>query len=64
MVAAALDLIFAHSFRLQVKNCKKMSSFLELIWAYLCILIIKEDILILGEGSTQGLDDTTLRKEA
>ena len=40
-----------------------MSLFLELIWAYLCILIIREDILILGEGLTQGSDDTTLTAE-
>ena len=32
--------------------------FLELIWAYLCILI-----LILGEGPIQGLDHTTLTAE-
>ena len=37
----------------------KISLFLELICAHLCILIIKINILILGEGSTQGLDDTT-----
>ena len=42
----------------------KMSLFFELIWAYLYILIIKKDILILGEGPKQGLDDTKLTTEA
>ena len=38
-----------------------MLLFLELIWAHVCILIIiKEDILILGIG----LDDTMLTAEA
>ena len=41
----------------------KMSLFLELIWAHLYILVIKKDILILGEGPTQGLDDTILTAE-
>ena len=34
-----------------------------LIWAYLCILIIKKDILILGKGPTQELEDPTLTLE-
>ena len=39
--------------------------FLELIWVHLCILIIKiKNILILGEGPAQILDDTTLTAEA
>ena len=37
--------------------------FLELLWAHLCILIEK-NVLILGEGPTQGLDDTALTAEA
>ena len=32
--------------------------------AHLCVLIISEDILILGERPIQGLDDTTLTAEA
>ena len=36
----------------------------ELIWGHLCILIIKKDILILGESLKQRLDDTTLTAEA
>ena len=39
---------------------QNMSLFLELIWAHLCILIIKNDISILGERPRQGSDDTTL----
>ena len=39
--------------------------FLELIWAHLCILIIKvKKILILGKGPTQGLDDPIVTAEA
>ena len=44
---------------------EKMSLFLELIWAHLCISIIKnKDILILGEGPAKELDDTTSTAEA
>ena len=44
---------------------EKMSLFLELIWAHLCISIIKnKGILILGEGPAKGLDDTTSTAEA
>ena len=46
-----------------MESLEKMSLFLELIWAHLCILI-KKDILILREGPTKGLDDTTLTSEA
>ena len=42
----------------------EFSLFLELIWAHLCILIIREKILNLGEGLAQGLDDTTFTAEA
>ena len=43
-----------------------MLSFLELIWAHLCILIIKEKILkdILREGKKRRLDGTTCTAEA
>ena len=39
---------------------------LELIWAHQCLLITKKkkDILILGKGPTQGLDDTKLTVKA
>ena len=33
-----------------------------LIQAHLCMLIRKKDILVIGEGSTQGLDDTTIKQ--
>ena len=42
---------------------EKMSLLLELIWAHLCMMIIrnlKEDIFILGERAAQRLYDTTL----
>ena len=32
--------------------------------AHLCILIIKKDILILGKGLKQRLDDTTIKVKA
>ena len=41
-----------------------MSLFLELILAHLCILIIKEKKLTLGEGPSQGLDNTRLTAES
>ena len=42
-----------------------MSLFLELICVHLYILIIKKDILIVGEGTKQKInDDTTLTAEA
>ena len=45
-------------------NGVKVSLFLELILAHLCILIIKKKgIFIPGEGPTQGLHDTTLTPE-
>ena len=41
-----------------------MSLFLELIWAHLCILTIKNDISIICGGPRQRLDDTTLTSDA
>ena len=42
----------------------KISLFLELIWAHLCMLMIKiKNILILGKGETIGLDNTSLTAE-
>ena len=38
--------------------------FLELMWAHLCVLIIKKGILILGKGPTKGIDGTTITAEA
>ena len=35
-----------------------------LIWAHLCILIIKAYFFIPGKDPTQGLDDTTFTAEA
>ena len=42
---------------------EEMALYLELMWAHLCMLIIR-DILVLGERTTQGLGDTTLAAEA
>ena len=42
----------------------KMLLVLVLIWGHLCMLITKKkDILVLGEGLTQGLDNTTIIPE-
>ena len=35
-----------------------------MIWAHLCILIIREKILSLRKGPTEGLDNTSLKTEA
>ena len=57
-------MILVQNFHLQMEVWEKMSLFLKLIWAHLCILIMKINISILGEGPTQSLDDTTLTTEA
>ena len=59
-----LDLVLVHFFQFHILIGVKMLLLLELIWAHLCILIIRKDVLILGKGSTQGLDNTTLTTEA
>ena len=41
-----------------------MLLFLVLIWAHLCILVIKKDVLVFGEDPTQGLDNTKITAEA
>ena len=57
-----LDLILVHLFFFLVLIGLKM--FLELIIVFLCILIIRKNILVLVEGPTQGLDDTRITAEA
>ena len=42
---------------------EKMSLFLELVKVLLCILMVEKNILVVGEGSTQGLDSTTITTE-
>ena len=56
----ALDLMHVQNIYCQMV-VKVNMLFLGLIWAHLCILIIK---IVLGEGPTQGLNDTTLTAEA
>ena len=49
-------------FSLSDCSWKKLSLFMELITVLLFMLIIKKkDILVHGEGSTQELDDTTIK---
>ena len=67
-MAAAQDLILIHNFHLQMEAWEKMS-FLELICAYFQSSSVhidnkNRDTSILGEGPTQGLDDTILTAEA
>ena len=57
----ALDFILVQNFYLQMEAMEKMSLFLELIRAHLCMLMIREKI---PKGPTQGLYDTTLTVEA
>ena len=55
-----LDLIHIHNFHGHAVAGVKVLLFLELIIVLLCMLIIKKDILVHGQGPTQGLDDTTI----
>ena len=60
-----LDSIHVQNFHYLRVAWVKMPLFLELIWNYQCILIIrKKFFLIFGKGPTQVLDDTTLTAEA
>ena len=61
IVAKAQDLILGQNFHWLTVAWAKRLLFYVLIWAYQCILIIKnKDILTLGEGPAQVLDDTKL----
>ena len=46
----------------QTEAMEKMSLFLELVKVLPCILMVEKNILVVGEGSTQGLDSTTVTK--
>ena len=60
-----LDSIRGQNFHYLTVAWVKISIFLKLLWAHLCMLIIKKkDILILSLGLTQRLDDTKLTVEA
>ena len=60
VVVMALDSMHVHNFCRQTVVVVKMLLFLELKIVFLRIFIIKKDILALGEGSTQGLVNTTI----
>ena len=47
----------------QTEAMKKMSLLLELVKVLLCILMVEKNILVVGEGSTQGLDSTAITTE-
>lgn len=59
-----LDLMYGHDFHCQVVKRVKILLFLVQTLVYQDILIPEENILVLGEAPTQGLDDTTLLTEA
>ena len=64
IVVMIIDLMHVHSFHGHTRAGVKMLLFLELPIVLLCMLVIKRDILLLGEDPTQGLDDTTITAEA
>ena len=70
IVVMVLDLIHVHNFQGQTGAGIKILLFLVLMWAHLSMFILKgilvlgEDILVLGEGPTQSLDDIILTAEA
>ena len=71
IVVMVLDLIHVHNFHGQTGGAGiKILLFLVLMWAHLSMFILKgilvlgEDILVLGEGPTQSLDDIILTAEA
>ena len=61
-------MILVQNFHLQIEPWGKMLLFLELMCELICTYLHtynkNKDILIIGEGPTQGLDDTTLTAEA
>ena len=63
IVVMILDSMHVYNFHGQTVVEVKML-FLELTEIFLCMLIIKKDILVLDEDQTQGLDDTTITAEA
>ena len=66
-VVMAKELMYVHNFHGQMVVYLKMLLFLELIIVLLRMLIIrkiKKDILVLGDGPTKGLDDTTITADA
>ena len=58
-----LDSIHVPNFHGHTVAGVKVLLFSELTVVLLCMLIIKKDILVLGQGPTQGLDDTTITAE-
>ena len=64
MMVMVLDFMQVHNFHGQTVNRVKILLFLELIIVLLCMFIIEnKNILVFGEGPTQGLDDTTITGE-
>ena len=62
VLAKALDLIFVQKFCLQMKALENIPLFLELIWAHISMLLIKENTS--AKAPTQALDDIPLTAEA
>ena len=59
-----LNLILVFDFSFQILVVVKILLFLESTTVRQCRLIMKKDILALGEKPTQGLYDTTITAEA
>ena len=65
VMTMVLDLMHAHLFRCQMEKRVKMLLFLVWIIVHQHKLIMeKKGSLVLGEGPTDGLDDTTLMTKA
>ena len=63
IMVTVLGSMHIHNLYGQMVAGVKMLLFLELIIVPLCMVILKNDILVLGEGPRQGLDDTTITKD-
>ena len=59
-----LGLMHVQNFNCQTVNGVEMLLFLELTIILVCMLILKKNIFVLGEGRTRVLDDTTITAEA
>ena len=63
IVFMVLDSISVYNFHALTVAGVKMLLLLVLIWAPLCMLITKKDILVFGWGPTQRLGNTTIAAE-
>ena len=65
LVVMVMNLMHVHNFHYRIVNVVEMLLFLAWTIVHQRMLIIeKKDIIILGEGSTDGLEDTAITTEA